>query len=101
MYTPRAVHDEEADRLVSRLLSTFCIWFGHSRIVRTCLYEVSCARCKDRIGDNLMGTVDLTYRVIVGHGCQECRANWSRLGWRDKLFAPRKQSVLFNRKLVT
>lgn len=65
-----------------------CALIGHSRIVSMCFGYVSCARCATQIGDTLGGCFDLTESVIVGHKCSVCTANFEKLDWADKVFAP-------------
>lgn len=66
-----------------------CALFGHSRICTTCLGYRYCARCGEQLGDNL-GSVDFGANdaVFVGHNCETCKANYKKLTWKDKLFAP-------------
>ena len=71
-----------------KLKQILCVFFGHSRIVETCFGYVHCARCGDQIGDALAGVFNGKDVVIVGHDCKDCRKNWTRLTWKDKLLAP-------------
>lgn len=68
--------------------SMVCLLMGHSKIVTYCFGYVNCARCDAQIGDTLGSTHDMRSEVIVGHDCEMCRANFARLGWADKLYAP-------------
>lgn len=66
-----------------------CALIGHSRIETLCMGYHYCGRCDAQVGDTL-GSV---YRgaedcVAVGHNCETCRANYKKLTWRDKLYAP-------------
>lgn len=67
--------------------SVVCSSIGHSKIVETCFGQVTCARCDDVIGDQLMGVFSLENHVIVGHECGICRENYQALTWQDTLFA--------------
>lgn len=67
--------------------SMVCSLVGHSRIVTMCFGYVNCGRCEDQIGDTLGGASDVKDRVVVGHDCKVCRANYKTLTWRDKLYA--------------
>jgi hypothetical protein len=71
-----------------RKAAVACALLGHSRIVTTCFGYVSCARCGEQIGDTLGGCFDLTDCVIVGHGCDTCRANYAKLAWQDTVLTP-------------
>ena len=73
--------DDQARKVV-------CALVGHSRIVGIWFGYYSCARCKARIGDKLGGSYDDSDDVIVGHQCQKCMDNYTKLGWRDLMFAP-------------
>ena len=75
-------------KLSERLKGTFCVWFGHSKIVTMCFGYVYCARCGDQIGDRLGGADNGERQVIVDHNCDKCQSNYKKLTWRDKLFAP-------------
>lgn len=67
--------------------SIVCRLIGHSKIVTLCFGYVNCARCEDQIGDTLGGSTELKENVVVGHDCPTCRENFSKLGWKDKLYA--------------
>lgn len=64
-----------------------CALIGHSSIVTYCFGYVSCSRCEAQLGDTLAGAYSLKDSVIVGHDCARCQTNYSKLGWRDKLYA--------------
>jgi hypothetical protein len=74
--------------VMNKLKSIFCVLFGHSKIVTYCFGYISCARCGDQIGDTLAGVYSLKNDVVVGHKCKECKENYKKLGWKDKLFTP-------------
>lgn len=63
-----------------------CNLIGHSKIVSYCFGYISCARCEQQIGDTLGSVFDLTDSVIVGHQCDQCVANFAKLGWQDKQY---------------
>jgi len=67
-----------------RIKGIVCQLIGHSRIVELCFGYVSCARCGDQIGDTLGGTYDLSDKIVVGHNCETCRANYAKLNWQDR-----------------
>lgn len=63
-----------------------CSLIGHSHIIDGCMGYVYCGRCGAQIGDRLGGMFDLKNYVIIGHNCKECRKNYKKLTWRDKLY---------------
>lgn len=66
-----------------------CALIGHSRIATMCFGYVYCARCGDQVADKLMGSDSLAeQRVIVGHNCKTCQANYRKMDWRDRLYIP-------------
>ena len=66
-----------------------CALIGHSMIHETCFGYHYCARCGAQVGDTLGGYYpDAANAVVVGHNCETCRANYEKLTWKDKLFAP-------------
>jgi len=71
---------------VSKLMSIFCVLFGHAKVVSKCFGYVSCARCGTQIGDTLAGVFDLEKYVIKGHNCDVCDENWSNLKIRERVF---------------
>ena len=73
--------------LIDRLKATFCVWFGHSRIITSFLGYEYCARCDEQTGDNWLGPAS-TKAVLVGHNCGTCRENYAKCTWRDKWFTP-------------
>jgi hypothetical protein len=75
-----------------------CSLIGHSKIVHYCFGEITCARCDDRIGDTLMGAYSAKENVIVGHNCDDCRANYKKLTWRDKIYAPTEEEIFKDAK---
>ena len=64
-----------------------CEVIGHSRICTRFWGYRNCGRCGDQLGDNL-GSVDPggDEAVIIGHNCDQCRANYKKCTWKDKLF---------------
>lgn len=69
--------------------SIICSLIGHSKIQTTCFGYFYCARCGDQLGDTLGGVYpDAESNVIVGHGCKQCKENYEKLTWRDKLYCP-------------
>jgi len=66
--------------------NVFCALFGHSKIVSMCWGYVSCGRCGQQLGDKLCGAYDTEDKVVIGHNCDICRANYKKLRLRDKLF---------------
>lgn len=73
--------------------SVMCALVGHSRIVESCLGQITCSRCGAVIGDALVGTFDGSDdRVFHGHKvnsepCRTCKKNYAKLGWHDKYLA--------------
>ena len=69
--------------------SIICSLVGHSLICTTCFGYRYCGRCGEQLGDSL-GSVDYGIKeaVIVGHNCKECRANYKKSTWKDKLYVP-------------
>ena len=66
-----------------------CALIGHSLIVEGCFGYVHCGRCGEQIGDQLAGVyADAERSVRVGHNCKVCRANYKKMDWRHKLYAP-------------
>jgi hypothetical protein len=65
-----------------------CSLIGHSKIQTAFFGYYNCSRCGDQIGDSIGGIYNSSNLVIVGHDCPTCRANYDRLDWRDKVFAP-------------
>ena len=77
--------------MIKTLKRTVCAWFGCSRIVRTCMGQVTCARCNTILGDFLTGCYPLENCVVVNHkrNCGTCREVATELGWQDTLLAPK------------
>jgi len=71
-----------------KFLLIFCVLFGHSNIVSSCMGYVSCGRCGTQMGDTLAGSYRNSKAVFVGHNCDICKANYKKLTWKDKLFCP-------------
>lgn len=65
-----------------------CALVGHSGIVTQCFGYLNCARCGEQVGDMLLGASSGADRVLVGHNCDVCRANFAKMNWRDKLMTP-------------
>lgn len=67
--------------------SVICSLIGCSRISTTCFGYRNCGRCGTQLGDSL-GSVDwgIKEAVIIGHNCPECRANYKKCDWKDKLY---------------
>jgi len=65
-----------------------CSLLGHSKIQEHCLGYYNCSRCGDLLGDSIGGTYSAQNVVVVSHNCPTCRANYDKLDWRDKIFAP-------------
>jgi hypothetical protein len=64
-----------------------CALLGHSRIATMCFGYVYCGRCEDQVADKLMGSDAIaSERVVIGHNCKTCRANYKKMDWRDKLY---------------
>lgn len=64
-----------------------CAILGHSRICNYCFGEISCARCGDVLQDGLSG-LDTRGLVFTGHNCPQCRENFKKLKFRDRLLCP-------------
>ncbi len=74
---------------MKKLRQIVCVFLGHSRIVTNCFGYKNCYRCGDQIGDTLAASFDMTDKVLVGHDCEKCHANYKALTWRDKLLTPK------------
>jgi ribosomal protein L37AE/L43A len=61
-----------------------CALVGHSLVSRYCFGYINCARCDAQTADTLMMGAVGTKRVIVGHNCETCQANYKAMDWRDK-----------------
>ena len=72
---------------MSKFKQIFCILFGHSRICTTCFGYRYCGRCELQLGDSL-GSMDFGVKeaVIIGHKCKQCKKNYKKCSWKDKLF---------------
>lgn len=88
-YTFHAVRARIRGLTKEQQKAVVCALVGHSRIVDFCMWQYSCSRCGDVVGDSLTGTVGDRAKgwVIVGHGCDACIENYERMGWRDKFLA--------------
>lgn len=64
-----------------------CAVWGHSDLLTGCFGYMYCSRCGEQVGDTLAGAYQNNDCVIVGHGCDTCRTNWARMGWRSKFLA--------------
>jgi len=65
-------------------MSVFCALFGHARVYEMCFGYVSCARCKQQIGDALAGAFSDAKGVSCE--CSQCEKNWRALRWIDRAF---------------
>lgn len=67
-----------------------CSLIGHSRIVTACFGYVHCARCGAQLADRLGGAGfnGAPDAVFVGHNCPQCRENFEKMGWEDRIFTP-------------
>ena len=65
-----------------------CALLGQSHITTGCWGYVYCARCGEQLGDSLGGCFYDPLEVRVGHNCPTCRANYKKLGWKDKVLTP-------------
>ena len=65
-----------------------CSLLGHSKIQESFFGYYNCARCGDQLGDAFGGIYDSSNVVVVGHDCPKCRANYEKLDWRHRIFAP-------------
>ena len=67
-----------------------CALVGHSRIVSEYWGYVYCGRCQTQVADKLGGAgyAQAKECVQIGHGCKVCRANYKRMGWKDKFLTP-------------
>ncbi len=66
-----------------------CSLIGHSRIQTFFFGQFHCARCGEKVGDNLISVYnEAAEAVVAGHDCPTCRANYKKCTWRDKIFAP-------------
>ncbi len=67
----------------------FCAVFRHSMIQTTFFGYYYCGRCGEQQGDTLASCYpSAKHAVIIGHNCEQCRANYKRLSWVDKLLVP-------------
>jgi len=67
-----------------------CALVGHSRMIQSCVGQLTCARCDAIVGDTLAGASVLGKRLVRGHGklasgqaCKECVVIARTLTWRD------------------
>jgi hypothetical protein len=67
--------------------ATVCAIIGHSRIVEESWGYIHCGRCEAKVGDVLGGSFDISKCVVIGHGCDICRALYKKLDWHDKFLA--------------
>ena len=73
---------------MEKLKAVFCALFGHSRIQSGCFGYWYCGRCGQQLGDSLAGAYSVKDFVIIGHGCDKCRANYKKCTWKDKFLTP-------------
>jgi len=69
---------------MNKIKKIFCVFFGHSRIIENCFGYVHCARCGELLGDVIGGVYDGSDKVIMGHNCDTCKANYKKLTLKDK-----------------
>lgn len=64
-----------------------CSLIEHSLICTTCFGYRYCGRCGDQLGDSL-SSIDFGIKeaVIIGHNCPECKKNYDKCSWKDKLY---------------
>ena len=68
--------------------SVVCSLLGHSLIQECCLGYYTCARCGEQVGDSIGGVYSASNVVVLGHDCPVYRANYEKLDWRHRIFAP-------------
>jgi hypothetical protein len=73
--------------------SVTCSLIGHSNILDSFFGYVSCARCGAQLGDTLGGSYRNDKAVFLGHECDECKSNYDKLTWKDKIFAPERKEI--------
>ena len=76
------IEDEQTKKKIT------CALLGHSKIQEFFLWQYSCSRCGEVVGDSLVGIYDAKDVVVVGHDCEICRSNYEKLTWKDKIFCP-------------
>lgn len=73
---------------MDKVRRVWCALFGCTPVAKTFFGYVHCARCGAMRGDSLAGA----YRpgIIVGHttDCDECRENYAKLRWHQKVLVP-------------
>ena len=72
----------------TKLQRLWCAWFGHTRVVDSCLGYITCGRCDAQLGDTLAGVYSLKENVLLHHNCSKCRTNWAGLSWHEKVLIP-------------
>lgn len=88
MLAKEGIQVDRSKTTPDRLAQIFCATFGHAKIVSLCFGYVSCARCKDQIGDCLGGVFNLSNYVLANHNCDKCQENFAKLKPKDKLLCP-------------
>lgn len=78
------------ERALQKRRAILCIRIGHPRVVHSCFGYITCARCGEQLGDNLMGGMNLTKHVVVGHDCKGCRKNARALRPSEKWLLPKE-----------
>jgi len=68
-------------------MAVFCALFGHARVYTTCFGYVSCARCRQQLGDTLAGSFSDAGGVSCD--CTECQRAWANLKWVERAFCKR------------
>lgn len=83
---------------MKKIKSIICVLIGHSRIESTFFGYHYCGRCGDQTGDSLVSIYSGEDSVIIGHNCDKCRENYSKMNWKHKLFVgnPFKNKIIPN-----
>ncbi len=75
---------------MQKIRAILCALFGHPRYVGVVFFYVHCARCNTEVGDRLLQGYDLTDHVVTNHpDCDNCRKNYKKLKWHEKILCPR------------
>ena len=75
-------------QLTWKLKKIFCVIFGHTNIHYVWFGYHDCARCGERLGDSLASIYFNDSVVATGHNCEQCRTNYKKLRWHEKILAP-------------
>jgi len=73
---------------MSKIKKIFCAVFRHSRIHTGSWGYKYCARCREQVGDSLVGTYNDENTTVIGHDCPVCIENYKKMNWIDKFLAP-------------